>query len=75
MTIKKIDIVIQIISKNCKINKKKFNIDSHAAEFDKWDSLAQVQILSDLEKKFKKKFNLTQMSKMNSIKSILEHIN
>ena len=74
MTTKKIDIVIQIVSKNCKINKNNFNINSHAREFDKWDSLAQVQILSDLEKKFKKKFNLTQMSKMNSIKSILEHI-
>ena len=54
MTTKKIDIVIQIVSKNCKINKNNFNINSHAREFDKWDSLAQVQILSDLEKNSKK---------------------
>tara|TARA_X000001036_G_scaffold397196_1_gene399265 strand:- start:1744 stop:1977 length:234 start_codon:yes stop_codon:yes gene_type:complete len=63
--------IIDIISKNTSINKNEFNLNSCAKDFDKWDSVAHIRIMLNLEKFIKKKISTSQMSKLISIKKII----
>ena len=49
----KIDLeqVISIVSKNIKVPVKDINMNSKSSDFYQWDSLAQVNIILELEKK------------------------
>ena len=51
----KIDLkqIISIVSINIKAPEKDINIDSKSSDFDRWDSLAQVNIILGIEKKNK----------------------
>jgi acyl carrier protein len=70
---KKKDIVIGIIEQV--INEKKIDINSRSSHFNKWDSLANVNIALKLEKKFKVKIKASDMENMNSVKEIVKIIN
>ena len=71
---KKIIQVIDLIYKATGINKDQIKVDSKAIDFDKWDSLSNLKIVLALEKKLKKKLNATQVSKIDSVKSIIKII-
>ena len=47
--------IIEIISKNIKVSSKLINESSCMTDFAKWDSLAHVNLMLELEKQFKKK--------------------
>ena len=66
--------IISLISKNTGIDKNKLNLNSCANDFDKWDSVAHVRIMLDLEKKIKKNINTSKMSDLNSIKKIISFL-
>ena len=66
--------VISIVSQTTKIPKKKININSKSFDFCKWDSLAQIKIIIAIEKKIKKKINISKISELTSIKSILNYL-
>lgn len=66
--------IISLISKNTGIDKSKLNLNSCANDFNKWDSVAHVRIMLDLEKKIKKNINTSKMSDLNSIKKIISFL-
>ena len=66
--------IISLISKNTGIDKSKLNLNSCTNDFDKWDSVAHVRIMLDLEKKIKKNINTSKMSDLNSIKKIISFL-
>ena len=53
-----------------KINPKKLGLGIH----EKWDSLAHLKILLEVEKKFKIKFTMKEMTEIKSFKEILQQI-
>jgi acyl carrier protein len=70
----KLNKVIQIVSKITNINEKLFSEESCMNDFPKWDSLAQVRIMMELEKKYKKKINTSKMSDLISVSKILKFL-
>ena len=72
----KIDLeqVISIVSKNIKVPEKDININSKSGDFYQWDSLAQVNIILEIEKKAKIEIGSSKMGELTSIKSILNYL-
>ena len=72
----KIDLeqVISIVSKNIKVPVKNINMNSKSSDFDRWDSLAQVNIILGIEKKINKEIGASKMGELTSIKSILSYL-
>ncbi len=72
----KIDLeqVISIVSKNIKVPVKDININSNSSDFYQWDSLAQVNIILEIEKKINKEIAASKMGELTSIKSILSYL-
>ena len=72
----KIDLeqVISIVSKNIKVPVKDININSNSSDFYQWDSLAQVNIIVEIEKKINKEIGASKMGELTSIKSILSYL-
>lgn len=72
----KIDLeqVISIVSKNIKVPVKDININSNSSDFYQWDSLAQVNIILEIEKKINKEIGASKMGELTSIKSILSYL-
>jgi acyl carrier protein len=66
--------IISIVSKVMGISEKNININSKSSDFDKWDSLAHVNIVIEIEKKIEKKIKTSKMSELTSIKSILNYL-
>ena len=58
------------------LNEPEINIltDSKSDDFVKWDSLAQIRIILEIEKISKKKIKTSQISELNSIKAISEYL-
>ena len=72
----KIDLeqVISIVSRNIKVSVKDININSKSSDFYQWDSLAQVNIILEIEKKINKEIVASKMGELTSIKSILSYL-
>ena len=72
----KIDLeqVISIVSKNIKVPIKDINMNSKSSDFYQWDSLAQVNIILEIEKKINKEISASKMGELISIKSILSYL-
>ena len=72
----KIDLeqVISIVSKNIKVPVKDINMNSKSSDFYQWDSLAQVNIILEIEKKINKEISASKMGELTSIKSILSYL-
>ena len=72
----KIDLeqIISIVSKNIKVPEKNINISSKSSDFYQWDSLAQVNIILEIEKKINKEIGASKMGELTSIKSILSYL-
>jgi len=66
--------IVSIVSKIIKINEKDININSKSSDFYKWDSLAQVNIILEIEKITEKKIKANKMGELISIKSILNYL-
>jgi len=63
-----------VIASVCKALKiKKINMNSGSENIDSWDSLAQLTILSELDKKTNGKiFNIHDISRATSVKDIIK---
>ena len=46
--------------------------DMSANDIEDWDSLAQINLIIDIEKEFKVKFNLEEVSSLKNIGEMLE---
>ena len=69
-----LELIISIVSKHIKISEKEIDINSKSSDFYQWDSLAQVNIILEIEKKMNKEIRASKMGELTSIKSILNHL-
>ena len=69
-----LELIISIVSKHIKVDIKDIDINSKANDFYKWDSLSQVNIILEIEKKLNKKISASKIGELTSIKSILDYL-
>ena len=69
-----LELIISIISKHIKVVEKDIDINSKSSDFYQWDSLAQVNIILEIEKKINKVVSASKMGELTSVKSILNHL-
>ena len=69
-----LELIISIISKHIKVAEKDIDINSKSSDFYQWDSLAQVNIILEIEKKIDKEVIASKMGELTSVKSILNHL-
>lgn len=70
----KIKEVISIISSKISVPEKDINENSKSSDFYKWDSLAQLNIVLEIEKKINKKIDASMMGELTSVKSIIDYL-
>tara|TARA_X000000368_G_scaffold305224_1_gene243530 strand:- start:409 stop:657 length:249 start_codon:yes stop_codon:yes gene_type:complete len=70
----KIEEIISIISNKISVSDKDINENSKSSDFYKWDSLAQLNIILELEKKINKKIDASIMGELTSVKSIIDYL-
>ena len=66
--------IIELISKITKINSKLIDETSSMNDFPRWDSFVHLNIMLEIEKRFKKKISTSKMSDLNSVKKILKFL-
>ena len=69
-----LELIVSIVSKHIKEDIKNIDINSKADDFYKWDSLSQINIILEIEKKMSKKIEASKISELTSIKSILNYL-
>tara|TARA_B100001964_G_C13805063_1_gene410506 strand:- start:60 stop:287 length:228 start_codon:yes stop_codon:yes gene_type:complete len=75
MSKKNIEIVRKIISQATGSNINKINYETNSDDLVRWDSLAQIKIVTLLEKNFKKNINTTKAASLQSVKEICKFPN
>ena len=70
----KIEEIISIISSKISVSDKNINENSKSTDFYKWDSLAQLNIILEIEKKIDKKIDASMMGELTSVKSIIVYL-
>ena len=68
------ELIISIISKHIKVAEKEIDINSKSSDFHQWDSLAQVNIILEIEKQANTEISASQMGELTSVKSILDYL-
>ena len=66
-----LQLIVQTINKHTKIPEKNITIESKACDFSQWDSLAQINIVLEIQKITKIKVSTSKLNELNSVKSIL----
>jgi len=66
--------IISIVSKIVGVPSEQLDINSESSNFYKWDSLAQLNIIIEIEKKIGKKIDASMMGELTSIKLIVDHL-
>ena len=70
-----LELIIKTISKHIKVDEKDINLESKASDFYQWDSLSQVNIILEIEKKMNIEISASKMGELTSVESILNYIN
>jgi|DEB0MinimDraft_10_1074344.scaffolds.fasta_scaffold425400_1 acyl carrier protein len=63
-----------IISNHTKLDEKSIELTTSSESTDRWDSLAHINIIVDLEKHFNIKIKTSEIEKLNSVSNIIEYI-
>ena len=66
--------VISIIANKISVSEKDLNENSKSSDFYRWDSLAQLNIILEIEKKIEKKIDASVMGELTSVKSIIDYL-
>ena len=66
--------IISFVSKIVGVPSEQLDINSESSNFYKWDSLAQLNIIIEIEKKIGKKIDASMMGELTSIKLIVDHL-
>ena len=61
-------IIIEVIAKNLKIKNNLINYRLKIGDLPQWDSMAHINIFFSLNKKFKKKVDFKNLTKVKTIK-------
>tara|TARA_B100000963_G_scaffold356933_1_gene378072 strand:+ start:2843 stop:3073 length:231 start_codon:yes stop_codon:yes gene_type:complete len=67
--------ISKIISKHTKVQEESVNLDTSAQNTERWDSLAHINIIIDLEKEFNIKINTAKVAELDSVNSIVQYLN
>ncbi|KAA8756266.1 acyl carrier protein [Paenibacillus sp. UASWS1643] len=67
----KFDRVREIVSKILEVPISEINIDSKKEDFEKWDSLNQLNLIMELEAEFAVSIPMEEIANINSLKAIL----
>ena len=70
----KIKNIIKIISKNTGIEENLISQNSSMDDFSKWDSIAHVKIMLELESKMDKKISTSKMSELTTVSKIIKFL-
>lgn len=54
---------------------KNFDFDKDRSEFENWDSLNHMQLVSEIESQFKINFEMDEISEINKPQDLLDLIN
>jgi len=71
---KKLKKLIQLISKVTRIEEVKIKIGSKSSDFERWDSIVHVNLMIEIEKKYKVKIPTSLFEELNSVKKILKFL-
>lgn len=63
--------VFLIISRCIKVDINSINLQSSPRDFERWDSLSNLRILSEIEREFGKKINFGKLFRIKSIKELI----
>jgi acyl carrier protein len=66
--------IAKIIAKHTRVKEKFITIESTAETIERWDSLTHVKIIVDVEKDFDLQINTSIIGELNSVKSIIQHV-
>lgn len=64
--------IIKIFQKSLEIKNNEFNINANKKNLISWDSMANVALISNIEKKYKIKFNNIEINKLDSLKKLIK---
>ena len=64
--------IIKIFRKSLEIKSSEFNINANKKNLITWDSMANVALISNIEKKYKIKFNNNEINKLDSLKKLIK---
>ena len=67
--------ISKIISKHTKVKEESVNLETSAQNTERWDSLAHINIIIDLDKEFNIKINNAKVAELDSDNSILQYLN
>mgnify|MGYP001375481193 CR=1 FL=1 len=74
MSVNHIDKIISSIAKVIDEPIKNITINSKSIDFKKWDSLAHVRIIIEIERITKKKIAVSKVAELLSVKAISDYI-
>ena len=66
--------LLNIISKSLNLKSSKFNEKSKSSDFEQWDSLGQLSIITSLDKKFNGSVDLSGIATATSVKQITDYL-
>jgi|TARA_B100001094_G_scaffold203348_1_gene197290 acyl carrier protein len=67
--------ISKIISKHTKVKLELINFETSAETIERWDSLAHINIIVDIEREFNIKIKTAKVGELNSVKNISQFLN
>ena len=64
--------IIKIFRKSLEIKSSEFDINANKKNLIIWDSMANVALISNIEKNYKIKFNNNEINKLDSLKKLIK---
>tara|TARA_Y100000591_G_C21384657_1_gene475237 strand:- start:80 stop:322 length:243 start_codon:yes stop_codon:yes gene_type:complete len=64
--------IIKVFKKSLEIKSSEFSINANKKNLIMWDSMANVALISNIEKKYKIKFNSNEINKLDSLKKLIK---
>lgn len=64
--------IMKVFKKSLEIKSSEFSINANKKNLIMWDSMANVALISNIEKKYKIKFNSNEINKLDSLKKLIK---
>tara|TARA_Y100000389_G_scaffold194548_1_gene224727 strand:+ start:304 stop:543 length:240 start_codon:yes stop_codon:yes gene_type:complete len=64
--------ILKIFKKSLELKNKKISKNLNKKNLQEWDSMSNMALISNIEKKFQLKFNVDEILKINSVANLLK---
>jgi len=64
--------ILEIFRKSLEIKSNEFDINANKKNLPMWDSMANVALILNIEKKYKIKFNNNEINKLDSLEKLIK---